>query len=119
MHNKMTRSRWWSFTKPLIASVGTLVAAETPAANFEGSLVPIRVRTAMCDSNPRILVEFADTSKNVWYPANLGDSSKYFLATALAAKVSGQELYFLGVDDTATFYCVGAGRQVQVFGVSG
>jgi hypothetical protein len=82
--------------------------------------VPVQVRTAMCNSFPRIMVEFADASKNIWYPANAGESSKYFLATALAAKTSGQRMYFLGIDDTVTSYCVtgGSGREVQVFGVS-
>ena len=99
---------------------GALTAGQASAATFEGADVPVQVRTAMCDSSPRIIVEFAISSRNIWYPANAGDSSKYFFATAMAAKVAGQKMYFLGTDDTATSYCVtgGTGRLVQVFGIN-
>lgn len=102
----------------LMAVCATLVASEASAAVFEGTELPVRVRTAMCDSFPRIIVEFADPSKNIWYPANAGDGSKFFLSTALTAKSSGQRMYFLGVEDVLTFYCVTSARQVHVFGVS-
>jgi hypothetical protein len=104
----------------LAATLCALCALPASAATFEGADVPIRVRTAMCDSNPRFIVEFAISSRNIWYPANAGESSKFFLATAMAAKVAGQKMYFLGTDDTVTPYCVtgGSGRLVQVFGIS-
>lgn len=107
-----------SKTQLFVTACATLIAGQASAVNFEEALVPIQVRTAMCDSNPRIFVEFADSSKNIWYPANAGESSKYFLATALAAKVSGQKMYFLGTDSTATFYCITSARQVTIFGLS-
>jgi hypothetical protein len=89
-------------------------------ADFEEALVPIAVKTLYCDYNPRIVVQFADASKNIWYPANLGDQSKAFLSTALAAKVVSQRLYFLGVGDPAslTTYCINvSARQARVFGL--
>lgn len=118
MKSRLTQRGSDSKVKAFMAVCAALIAGEASAVTFEGSEVPIQVRTAMCDSNPRILVEFADSSKNIWYPANEGDSSKYFLATALAAKVAGQTMYFLGLNDAVTFYCVASGRRVQVFGVN-
>lgn len=120
MKSGVTWSRLASRVKAFMAVSAVLAVGEASAATFEGWEVPVQVRTAMCDSSPRILVEFADGSKNIWYPANAGDSSKFFLSTALAAKVAGQRMYFLGLDNTVTTYCVsgGYGRQVQVFGIS-
>ncbi|SRR6266568_4858372 len=89
-------------------------------ADFEESIVPTSVKTLYCDSNPRILVQFADASKNVWYPANAADQSKAFLATALAAKAGSQKLYFYGSGDAAalTTYCINvSARQIKMFGL--
>lgn len=121
MRMKMSRRGTIAFTARMFFAVCTaIVSREAPAVTFAGAEVPTRVRTAMCNAFPRIIVEFADSSKTIWYPAGAGESSKYFLATALAAKIAGQKMYFLGTDDTVTSYCVtsGAGREVQVFGVS-
>jgi|SRR5688500_11719338 hypothetical protein len=118
MRSRTKRPGSISKVKTFMVMCTAFIAGKASAVNFEGAEVPIRVRTAVCDSNPRILVEFADPSKNIWYPANAGDNSKFFLATALAAKVAGQKMYFLGVDDTATFYCLATARYAHVFGIS-
>lgn len=89
-------------------------------ASFEESNVPVAVKVLYCDSNPRIIVQFADASKNIWYPANAADQSKAFLATALTAKTSSQKLYYLGNGDPTamTAYCIGASaRRVDIFGI--
>ncbi len=89
-------------------------------ADFEDSLVPTSVKTLYCDNSPRILVQFSDASKNVWYPANAADQSKAFLATALAAKAASQRLYVYGSGDPAalTTYCVNvSARQIKMFGL--
>jgi hypothetical protein len=96
------------------------LAACPAAAAFEEANTPVAVRVLYCDSNPRIVVQFADASKNIWYPANAGDQSKAFLATALTAKTSAQQMYYLGVGDAnaLTSYCIGAtARRVDVFGL--
>jgi hypothetical protein len=118
MKLKVVRRNSTLVTKALAGACLALIGCEASAAVFQGWEVPIQVRTAWCDSNPRIFVEFADSSKNIWYPANSGDSSKFFLSTALAAKVSGQKMYFLGSDETVTSYCITSGKLVQIFGVS-
>jgi hypothetical protein len=100
-------------------SVLSLQCSQALAA-FEESNVPIAVKTLYCDASPRILVQFADPSKNVWYPANAADQSKAFLAIALAAKASGQKLYYYGTGDPTvlTSYCVGvSARRVDMFGL--
>lgn len=97
-----------------------LVPHSAAFAAFEESNVPISVRVLHCDANSRILVQFADASKNVWYPGNAGDQSKAFLATALAAKATSQKFYYYGLGDPSdlTTYCIGvSARQVQIFGV--
>lgn len=107
-----------SFTsaKALLLTCGALIAGQAPAATFEGASIPTSVRTLMCDSNPRIVVQFANAT-TIWYPANW-ESSKLFLATALAAKAAEQKMYYLGTDDTLSFYCVGgSARQVLGFGL--
>lgn len=89
-------------------------------AAFEGSDVPISIKALYCDSNPRIVVQFADASKNVWFPANSGDSSKTFLSLALTAKASSLRLYYYGVGNATdlTTYCVNvSARQVTFFGI--
>ena len=118
MKLEVVRRNATHLTKALAGAGLALIGCEASAAVFQGWEVPIQVRTAWCDSSPRILVEFADSTKNIWYPANAGDSSKFFLSTALAAKVSGQKMYFLGSDETVTFYCISSGRAVHIFGVS-
>ena len=106
-------------TKALVAL--TFMAVSTSAfSSFEEANVPTAVKVLYCDNNSRILVQFSDPSKNVWYPANNGDPSKAFLATALAAKASGQKLYYYGLGDPAalTSYCISASaRQVSIFGL--
>ena len=102
------------------AAFGLCVCCSSAFAGFEESNVPIAVKVLYCDYNPRIVVQFADASKNIWYPANANDQSKAFLATALAAKVSSQKMYYLGTGDPAalTSYCIGASaRRVDVFGI--
>ena len=97
--------------------VGISVSA---SASFEESNVPVSVKVLYCDTNPRILVQFSDSTKNVWYPANAADQSKAFLATALAAKTAGQKLYYYGTGDATalTTYCITASaRQVSIFGL--
>jgi hypothetical protein len=119
MKPAITRAASVSNIKAFVAACATLITCEASAASFEEWAVPIQVYTAMCNEYPRIVVEFADSTKNIWYPAYAGESAKFFLATALAAKVSGEKMYFLGTDDTRTLYCVQGGwaREVQVFGI--
>jgi hypothetical protein len=95
-------------------------SASQAFASFEEWTVPVAVKTLYCDSSPRIVVQFADSAKNIWYPANLGDQSKAFLATAMAAKLSGKNLYYFGSGDAsaATVYCISvAARRVEIFGI--
>lgn len=118
MKSRMTRQGSISVAKTFMVIGAALVAGQASAANFEGAEVPILVRTAVCNSYPRIIVQFADPSKNIWYPADAGDTSKQFLATALAAKIAGQKMYFLGVDEPATYYCIATARYAHIFGIS-
>ncbi|GFE82242.1 hypothetical protein GCM10011487_42420 [Steroidobacter agaridevorans] len=105
-----------SRAKALIVMCAVLIAGQAPAAPFEGASVPTSVRTLICDSNPRIVVLLANGT-NIWYPANW-ESSKLFLATALAAKAAGQNMYYLGTDDTLSVYCtLNSARQVLGFGM--
>ena len=97
----------------------TLIATGASAA-FEEANAPVSVKALYCDSSPRILGRFADPSKNVCYPAGAGDQSKAHLATALAAKASGQKLYCYGLGDPATLttHCINvAARQIAIFGL--
>src|SRR5688572_24294139 len=96
MNSSNTRQGLTLKVTAFMALCATLMASEASAVVFEGTELPVRVRTAVCDSAPRIIVEFADPSKNIWFPANAGDSSKFFLSTALTAKASGQRMYFFG-----------------------
>lgn len=103
-----------------LLSAACLMLSSSSFGAFEGSNVPISVKVLYCDNNSRIVVQFADASKNVWYPANAGDQSKAFLATALAAKASSQKLYYYGSGDpsAATTYCLNiSARQVYLFGL--
>lgn len=103
----------------LLVPAGCMLSCAAFAA-FEEANVPVSVKALYCDSNPRILVEFADASKNIWFPANAGDQSKAFLAAALTAKAAAQKLYYLGSDPAAlTSYCVSASaRQIIAFGLT-
>ena len=105
----------------LAAIVGSYVALPSPGfAAFEEWNVPIAVKSLYCDGAPRIVVQFADASKNIWYPANAGESSRAFLATAMAAKISGTRLYYYGGGDPAalTTYCINvSARPVYMFGL--
>lgn len=105
-----------SRAKALIVLCAALIAGQAPAATFEGASIPTSVRTLMCNSTPRIVVQLANGT-SIWYPADW-ESSKFFLSTALAAKAAGQKMYYLGTDDTLSFYCVGnSARQVLGFGM--
>jgi hypothetical protein len=99
-------------------AAGALVS-QPARADFEGSGVPIAVKVLYCDYNPRIVVEFSDTTQNVWYPANSGDQSKEFLSVAMAAKTAGQNFYYYGQGvPTLTTYCISvSARQVIIFGL--
>jgi hypothetical protein len=105
----------------LVSALAGCALFSGPArADFEGSDVPIAVKVLYCDYNPRIVVQFADATKNVWYPANSGDQSKEFLSAALAAKVAGQGFYYFGTGDgtNITTYCISvAARPVFIFGL--
>jgi len=112
---KTIRAAW-----NLILVLGGATLSSGAMASFEGRDVPTAVRVLYCDFNPRILVQFSDASKNVWYPANAADESKAFLAVALTAKTSSRKFYYLGAGDPSdlTTYCIGASaRRVQVFGI--
>src|SRR5690242_14758338 len=106
--------RFFSFA--LVLAGGALFSA--PAlADFQGAAVPTSVDVLYCDSNPRILVQFADSTQNIWYPANLGDQSKAFLTMAITAKTSGQNLYYYGsgAGTTTSSYCLAiSARQVYI-----
>ena len=89
-------------------------------AAFEGADVPTSVKALYCDNFPRILVQFEDASKNIWYPASDGDKSKAFLALAIAAKTSSSKLYYFGSGNAGdlTMYCVNiSARPVLFFGI--
>ena len=104
----------------VLTSVALVLCSASAFAAFEESGIPVAVKTLYCDSNPRILVQFADASKNVWYPANAGDQSKAFLATAMAAKLAGRSLYYYGAGDPAalTTYCINvSARKIEIFGL--
>ena len=108
------------FATLLIAVAFELAVPSSAFASFDESNVPISVKILYCDTNPRIVVQFADATKNVWYPANAADQSKAFLATALAAKTANQRFYYYGSGDPAalTSYCVGvSARRVELFGL--
>ena len=88
------------------------------AAGFSGGLKPIAYKTIICDGNPRILVQFADATQNIWYSAN-SEHSDSFLSAALAATSANLEFWFMGSDDTATAYCIGGtARQVHSWGIT-
>lgn len=102
----------------LACAVGALFSR--PArADFEGAGVPTSVKVLYCDYNPRIVVQFADATQNVWFPANSGDQSKEFLSVAMAAKAAGQNFYYYGQGTpTLTTYCISvSARQVLIFGL--
>ncbi len=105
----------------LVVCVVAMLTSFAAHADFEGADVPIAVKYLPCDSAPRILVQFADGSKNIWYPANGGDNSKAFLAVALAAKASGSPMYYYGHGSgtAVTTYCIAvSARAVTMFGAS-
>src|SRR5579871_3736540 len=103
-----------------LAVISGAMFSPSAMADFSNQLVPIAVTAMYCDSNPRIVVEFSDSSQNVWYPANLGTQSTEFYATAMAAKTAGQNFFFYGAESgaTPTSYCLSTtARQVYLFGL--
>ena len=102
----------------LTTGVSAFMFSSAALADFQGSAVPTSVDVLYCDSNPRILVQFADATQNVWFPANQGDQSKEFLSVAIAAKTTGQNLYFYGAGSgtVTSAYCLNIpARQIYIF----
>src|ERR1700755_2591839 len=98
-----------------LASAGAVLGSPAALADFQGAAVPTSVTVLYCDNNPRIVVTFADSSQNVWYPANQSDQSKEFLSVAMAAKTTGQSLFYYGSGTrTLTAYCLST-TAAQVF----
>ena len=104
----------------IISVFVTFLIPTVTFAAFEEANVPVAVKVLYCDNNPRIVVQFDDSTKNIWFPANLGEQSNQFLALATAAKTSSQKLYYygLGSPEDLTSYCISvSARQVRMFGI--
>ena len=96
-----------------------LVLSQVSYSAFTNSDVPQSIKTLYCDGNPRILVEFTDAARNIWFKANIPEQSGAFLSTALTAKTTGKKMWYLGSNqDALTEYCISvSAREVYSFGI--
>ncbi len=104
--------------KSIITTLLLTLAINANAAPFSGSKIPSGVYMIACDGSPRITITFDDGTPGVWFPAK-DELSDTFLSVALTAKTTNSEIFFMGVDDTSTPYCIGAGnaRSVHIIAI--